>query len=164
MLPRGAYSFLLGWTFFQKRKKMLTELPPLKVFPIPFKSYVNSFPGSKGLKKGASRGYSIVDLRPTYTHETIVKLLELGHIKYLISQNTDGLHRLSGIPAGKISELHGNAFVERCEKCEARYELPQSCRSYRQGGSVPAKPCERCHINHRTGRVCEKKVYIHVYF
>ena len=117
------------------------------------------FPGSKGLKKGASWGCSIGDLRPTYTHEVIVKLLEMGHLKYIISQNTDGLHRLSGIPAGKISELHGNAFVERCEKCEARYELPKSCKSYQQGiRNVPAKPCERCRIDHRTGRVCEKKV------
>ena len=90
-----------------------------------------------------------------------MKLLEMGHLKYIISQNTDGLHRLSGIPAGKISELHGNAFVERCEKCEARYELPKSCKSYQQGiRNVPAKPCERCRIDHRTGRVCEKKVYV----
>lgn len=113
--------------------------------------------GSKGLKKGASRGYSIVDLRPTYTHESIVKLIEMGHMKYLISQNTDGLHRLSGVPEDKISELHGNSFVEKCEKCGARYMRPKSYRSYGQSSSVPAKPCERCHINHRTGRICEKK-------
>lgn len=121
------------------------------------------FTGSKGLKKGASRGYSIVDLRPTYTHESIVKLIEMGHMKYLISQNTDGLHRLSGVPEDKISELHGNAFVEKCEKCGARYMRPKSYRSYGQSSSVPAKPCERCHINHRTGRICEKKVILGVF-
>lgn len=113
--------------------------------------------GAKGLKKGASRGYSLVDLRPTYTHEAIVKLLEMGHIKYLISQNTDGLHRLSGIPEDKISELHGNAFVERCEKCEARYLRTGNCRSLAKTGNVPPKACDRCHISHRTGRICEKK-------
>ena len=119
---------------------------------------VSTFSGQKGLKKGASRGYNINNLRPTYTHEAIVKLIELGHIKYLISQNIDGLHRLSGVPEGKISELHGNAFVERCEKCRARYMRPNSYRSYGQTTNVPPKPCERCKINHRTGRVCEKKV------
>jgi NAD-dependent SIR2 family protein deacetylase len=36
--------------------------------------------------------------------------MEMGILKYLISQNTDGLHRLSGIPAEKISELHGNGL------------------------------------------------------
>ena len=82
----------------------------------------------------------------------------MGHIKYLISQNIDGLHRLSGIPEDKMSELHGNAFVERCEKCEARYLRTVNCRSLAKTGNVPPKACDSCHISHRTGRICEKKV------
>ena len=46
-------------------------------------------------------------LRPTYTHEAICKLVQLGYLKHVISQNTDGLHRLSGIPVEQLSELHG---------------------------------------------------------
>ena len=68
----------------------------------------------------------------------------------------DGLHRLSGIAEDRISELHGNAFFEKCENCGTRYE-----RTFRVGGKskdVPAKRCSGCHINHRTGRKCEKKV------
>lgn len=94
-------------------------------------------------------------LRPTYTHEAIVKLLEKGYIKHVISQNVDGLHRLSGVKEGQISELHGNGFEEKCEKCKKRY-----VRNFRCGGkatNVPANKCKNCRINHRTGRVCDDK-------
>jgi mono-ADP-ribosyltransferase sirtuin 6 len=39
---------------------------------------------------------------------SLVELMEKGFLKHIISQNIDGLHRKSGIPAEKISELHGN--------------------------------------------------------
>ncbi len=41
-------------------------------------------------------GVAYEKLRPTYTHEALSKLIELGHIKHVISQNGDGLHGLSG--------------------------------------------------------------------
>lgn len=70
-------------------------------------------------------GVPYEQLRPTYTHEALCKLVQLGLVKYVISQNGDaGLHGLSGIPAKNLSELHGNAFIEKCEKCGTRYERP----------------------------------------
>ena len=45
---------------------------------------------------------------PTVCHMSLVKLIEKGYLKHIISQNIDGLHRKSGVPADKISELHGN--------------------------------------------------------
>jgi mono-ADP-ribosyltransferase sirtuin 6 len=101
-----------------------------------------------------------MELRPTYTHEAIVKLLEMGLFKYVISQNTDGLHRLSGVPPEKISELHGNAFIQKCEKCEKRFDVNRSHRALTMGEvmKVPPKKCERCHISHRTGMICQDKV------
>ena len=96
-------------------------------------------------------------LRPTYTHEALQKLVSLGVLKHIISQNTDGLHRLSGIPRDRLSELHGNAFHERCEKCGTKYERPYVACT-RGGTAVPEHPCVHCHCSHRTGRVCERKV------
>lgn len=42
----------------------------------------------------------------------IKALLDKKIIKHLISQNTDGLHRKSGVHANDLSELHGNSNLE----------------------------------------------------
>ena len=64
-------------------------------------------------------GVPYEDLRPTYTHESLVKLMDLGLLKYIISQNGDGLHELSGVSHDSLAELHGNAFIEVCERSVA---------------------------------------------
>ena len=51
----------------------------------------------------------------------IAKLLETGHLKFVISQNTDGLHRRSGVHPDKLAELHGNTNKESCTKCGLAY-------------------------------------------
>ena len=58
---------------------------------------------------------------PTLTHMALVELMECGKLKHIISQNVDGLHRKSGIPKDKISEVHGNTNLEICEKCDKDY-------------------------------------------
>lgn len=45
---------------------------------------------------------------PTMSHMALSELMRKDYLKFLISQNIDGLHRKSGIPVDKISELHGN--------------------------------------------------------
>ncbi|XP_062612968.1 NAD-dependent protein deacetylase Sirt6-like, partial [Saccostrea cucullata] len=109
--------------------------------------------GAKGKSKKHTRDFQ--KLRPTYTHEALVKLVEMGLLKHVISQNVDGLHRLSGLEEGQISELHGNTFVEKCEKCNKRYVRHSRCGG--KATNVPVNKCKHCRINHRTGRVCEDK-------
>eukprot|EP01084_Bolivina_argentea_P173100 299814_1 len=68
-----------------------------------------------------------------------------NYLKYLISQNTDGLHRRSGITINQMSELHGNSTLEVCHKCNKEYMRDYRCRnSFRKQSSH----------DHKTGRYC----------
>ncbi|CRK18861.1 hypothetical protein BN1723_002865 [Verticillium longisporum] len=81
---------------------------------------------------------------PTHTHMALVELQNQGILKYLVSQNCDGLHRRSGILPDRISELHGNSNLEYCRDCGKEY-----LRDFR-AVSTYEKPIR----DHRTGRKC----------
>lgn len=87
------------------------------------KIIVNIFRGPKGVwtlkKEGKSPqvNISFSEAIPTKCHMALKALLDSGHVKYIISQNIDGLHLRSGIQRSKIAELHGNMFIENCDKC-----------------------------------------------
>lgn len=80
---------------------------------------------------------------PTKAHMAMVELMNRGYLKHIISQNTDGLHRKSGIPADKISEVHGNRNKEECMKCGRDF--------MRDFGVRIAKGVKE----HKTGRKCD---------
>jgi len=86
----------------------------------------------------------MVKAMPTPTHMSLVELQSRGILKYLISQNCDGLHRKSGIRPELISELHGNANKEVCSKCGREYLRDfDACATYKFTG-----------FDHSTGRIC----------
>ena len=47
---------------------------------------------------------------PSFCHMTLVALEQAGYLKYLVSQNVDGLHMRSGFNRDKLAELHGNRY------------------------------------------------------
>lgn len=60
---------------------------------------------------------SFEDAIPSKTHMALKALIDAGRIKYIVSQNIDGLHLKSGVAREHLSELHGNMFIENCNKC-----------------------------------------------
>jgi NAD-dependent SIR2 family protein deacetylase len=73
----------------------------------------------------------------------LVELIRRGNLKHIISQNTDGLHRKSGVDAENISEVHGNTNLEICKKCGQNY-----MRDFR------VRTAQKVH-EHKTGRKCD---------
>lgn len=84
---------------------------------------IPDFRGPKGVWTLEKQGKSVEtdvtfeDAVPTVTHMALVAMVEANIVKHVISQNVDGLHLKSGLPRGSLSELHGNMFMEKCDKC-----------------------------------------------
>lgn len=64
---------------------------------------------------------SLGKAKPNQGHNAITKLIELGKVKGVITQNIDNLHQDSG--SQPVIELHGNATYAKCLSCQKRYEL-----------------------------------------
>jgi NAD-dependent SIR2 family protein deacetylase len=60
-------------------------------------------------------------IKPNSSHLALVEMQKLGKLQFLITQNTDNLHRQSGIPPESLAELHGNGKTVRCLNCDKQY-------------------------------------------
>jgi NAD-dependent deacetylase len=61
------------------------------------------------------------EVRPNASHLALVELQRLSKLRFLITQNTDNLHRRSGIGPELLAELHGNGQLMRCLGCDRLY-------------------------------------------
>lgn len=93
---------------------------------------IPDFRGPKGVWTLEQQGKEVEtevtfgDATPTLTHMALVALVEAGRVKHIVSQNVDGLHLKSGLPRANLSELHGNMFMEKCEKCRKEFIRSQA--------------------------------------
>jgi NAD-dependent deacetylase len=80
--------------------------------------------------------------KPGRGHRAIAHWVETGKARHVITQNIDNLHQLSGIPAEKIIELHGNGTFARCLACGTRHELDWVLEEIERQARAPA--CRLC--------------------
>jgi len=79
---------------------------------------------------------------PNAGHRALAKLVEQGRMIAIITQNIDGLHQASGVPADKVIELHGNGTYAACLSCKRRHELDWVRQIFSEGETLPL--CMAC--------------------
>lgn len=111
-------------------------------------SSIPDYRGPNGVWTQLSKNKSLLKTQdlalsvPSFTHMALSVLVKQGIVKHVLSQNCDGLHLRSGLPVERLSEIHGNMFVEVCPGCKKMH--------YRDFDVT-----ERTAIrHHRTGRFC----------
>lgn len=83
------------------------------------------------------------DPRPNAAHRAIAELDSSGAVALrVITQNTDGLHQLAGLPPRKVLELHGTSRSVVCTACGAR--TPVEDAFARIDAGEPDPPCLEC--------------------
>jgi NAD-dependent deacetylase len=79
---------------------------------------------------------------PNRGHRAVAELVRRGTAAAVITQNIDGLHQASGVPADRVIELHGNTTYARCLDCGRRYELEPLRVAFVRDGEAPM--CGEC--------------------
>ncbi len=114
-----------------------------KMAPIQFQDFV----ASEEMRRETWRRKFVIDetmaaAKPNVGHAAIATLVRRGVVSAVITQNIDGLHQVSGVPADKVIELHGNATYATCLECGTRYELVDIKTAFEADGTLPV--CTVC--------------------
>jgi NAD-dependent deacetylase len=79
--------------------------------------------------------------QPNPAHRAVAELCQAGLVQTVITQNIDGLHQASGIPADRIIELHGNTRRIRCMHCRKVSSTDEVWQRLANGDTAPQCSC-----------------------
>lgn len=85
-------------------------------------------------------GFNILNSKPNPAHLALAELQDIGLLREIITQNTDGLHQKAG--SKYVIELHGNASKCVCMKCSRKFPTEWADEFAGKTGSPPL--CEDC--------------------
>ena len=113
------------------------------VSPIDFNDFVQSEnKRHERWRRQFSGDKTMGDAEPNAGHMAVAKLVQMGKVSHVITQNVDGLHHKSGIPAEQVIELHGSSNYAKCLDCETWCELPDLKKEFLANGTIPM--CSAC--------------------
>jgi NAD-dependent deacetylase len=114
-----------------------------RMAPIDFQSFLASEEARReAWRRKFESDLVIRQAEPNRGHRAVAKLIERGTAAAIITQNIDGLHQASGVPAERIIELHGNTTYAHCLDCLARYEIEDLRIAFARDEAPPR--CTRC--------------------
>jgi NAD-dependent deacetylase len=79
--------------------------------------------------------------RPNPAHVALADLAAAGRVALLVTQNVDGLHERSGVPAERLVTIHGTDAAVVCVRCGRQAERAVAQRSWESGEAVPRCSC-----------------------
>ncbi|MBJ3774197.1 Sir2 family NAD-dependent protein deacetylase [Acuticoccus sp. 2012] len=79
---------------------------------------------------------------PNGAHRAIAHLTRAGPVDLVVTQNIDGLHQRSGVPADRLVTLHGSGDHAVCLSCGMRHEISYAQATIEKTGKSPR--CTRC--------------------
>jgi NAD-dependent deacetylase len=88
----------------------------------------------------SDRFASLVDKRPNPAHEAIAELERRGHVRGVITQNVDRLHRMAG--SANVIEVHGSIEHCVCPECGGRVALDDVIAILQRAPGAPE--CAAC--------------------
>jgi len=81
-------------------------------------------------------------VQPNDGHKAVAELVAKGRATHVITQNIDGLHQMSGVPAEQLIEIHGTTRRAACLDCGAEVPLDEIRSHFETHGQAP--DCARC--------------------
>ena len=78
---------------------------------------------------------------PNAGHLAIAELARRDRIELLVTQNVDGLHERSGVPAERLVNIHGTDSAVECLACGRRAERRVAQAQWEAGAPVPLCEC-----------------------
>jgi len=79
--------------------------------------------------------------QPNPAHVALAELVAADRIALLVTQNVDGLHERSGVPAERLVTIHGTDSAVECVRCGQRAERAVAQRRWEAGEAVPRCAC-----------------------
>ena len=87
----------------------------------------------------SQRMRGLFEARPNEAHYALAKLEKMGIIKYVITQNIDGLHQKAG--SQNVIELHGTMQRSYCSSCFKQYDSREVLKMIDEGNLPPKCSC-----------------------